>query len=400
MCTHKPITHFSSLAIISLVLLAVVSCKKKDPFTITKAEMVSEMQQNKNFDKLVTYGKSIGIDKEVNRTSEQDLMAYLEEIGFGHKPEHIRHIEKEKTVDTLKIWMAAWELAQGQDVAEVLAKVEPPYQAYKQLKNHHLRLMETGQADSARVVARALNTYRWIHRQAQGSERLVLVNTRGAYLKAMDSLGNEALQMKVIVGKSKTPTPGIDTYATNVVTYPYWNVPKSIAIGEMLPRIQENVYYLERNGIEVLDQSGNVVDQYSIDWSQLTQDHFPYRFRQETGEDNSLGVMKVNIENPYAIYLHDTNARTLFTSEERWKSHGCVRLENPAQLANFIAGEPFLKETFIEDAIAMPEKDRKPSTHKLDKKVPVFIYYMPADVDPSGNLVFYKDVYGWDKDVS
>lgn len=389
-------TRISSSIAFLAMLLVIFGCQKKDPFTITEAEIVSEMKRNENFDKLYAYGKSIGVELEAN----QGIKTYLEEIGYGHKPDHIRHIEKEKQADTALIRTVSWDLAQGKDIEEALAPLEPPFKAYQQLKQHHKRLLESNQADSARMVAKSLNIYRWIHRQARGAERMVLVNTRGAYLKAMDAAGNDVLHMNVIVGKTKTPTPGLDTYATDVITYPYWNVPKSIAVGEMLPNIRENVYYLERNGIEVLDKSGNVVDQYSVDWSQLTEDNFPYRFRQETGEDNSLGVMKVNIQNPYAIYLHDTNVRTLFDSPERWRSHGCIRLENPAQLANFMAGEPFLSETFIEDAIAMPEKDRKPATHDLGKNVPVFIYYMPADIDPSGRLMFYKDVYGWDKDIS
>jgi L,D-transpeptidase YcbB len=377
------------------LLLLTEACKERDPFSFTEAEIVQEMKDNKNYDKLLAYGESVGITASSDQ--QQRVLSYLEELAYGHKPGHVRYFEDIKDADTTVLKMAGVRLARGEEIEKVMADLEPRYTAYQQLKKHHARLMESGKADSARQVAQALNVYRWINRQARGAERLALVNIRGAYLVGMDSTGKEAIRMNVIVGKSDSPTPGLDTYATNIVTYPYWNVPKSIAVVEMLPRIQENVYYLERNGIEVLDKSGEVVDEHTIDWSALSEDDFPYRFRQETGEDNSLGVMKVNIENPYAIYLHDTNVRTLFDEKQRWRSHGCIRLEEPAQLANFLAGEKILKDTFVEDAVATPEVDRKPSTLPFKKKVPIFIYHLPADVTQAGQLIYFDDVYGLDK---
>ena len=384
------------LLVLSCIFL-LSSCKKKDRFSITEAEIASEVKDNKNYEKLIAYGKTIGITPDSTQ-QEHALFALLEEIGYGHKPEYLRHIEKVIPADTALIKKVGWELAQGSKMEDVMKDLEPPYPAYSALKNHYARLSQANQADSAALVARALNSYRWIHRQAQGADRLVLVNIRGAYLVGMDSMGNESLRMKVIVGKADSPTPGLDTYATNVITYPYWNVPKSIAVKEMIPKINENIYYLERNGIKVIDKSGNVVDEHQIDWSQMSADHFPYRFRQDTGEDNSLGFMKVNIQNPLAIYLHDTNVRTLFDAQERWRSHGCVRLESPAQLANFIAAEPLLDDNFIEEAIESKEEDRKPTTHPLKKKVPTFLFYMPVDVDQAGNLLYFEDVYELESD--
>lgn len=386
----------NTLSISVLLLLPLLfvlnGCKKKDRFSITEAEIASEVKENKNYEKLVAYGKTIGITPD-STLPEHGLFTILEEIGYGHKPEHLRYIEKIIPADTSLIKKIGWELAQGSKIEGVLKELEPPYPAYQASKKHYARLNQAGQPDSAVLVARALNTYRWIHRQSQGADRLVLVNIRGAYLVGMDSSGKESLRMNVIVGKADSPTPGLDTYATNVITYPYWNVPKSIAVKEMIPKIQENIYYLERNGIKVIDKAGKVVNEHEIDWNEMSADHFPYRFRQDTGEDNSLGFMKVNIQNPLAIYLHDTNVRSLFDAQKRWRSHGCVRLENPAQLANFIAAEPLLEDDFIEVALNSKEEDRKPTTHTLKKKVPTFLYYMPIDVDKDGNLLYFKDVY-------
>ncbi len=378
--------------LVLFLLLGLNACKKKDRFSVTEAEIASELRANKNYERLLEYGKGIGI-KSDSTISEQDLFSYLEEIGYGHKPEHLRYIEKVIPADTALIKKIGWELAQGSKLEDVMKELEPSFPAYTSLKKHYTRLSEAGQADSAALIARGLNTYRWIHRQAQGADRLVLVNIRGAYLVGMDSVGKELVRMNVIVGKADSPTPGLDTYATNVITFPYWNIPKSIAVKEMIPKIQENIYYLERNGIKVIDTKGQVVDEHQIDWNDMSADHFPYRFRQDTGEDNSLGFMKVNIQNPLAIYLHDTNVRTLFDAKQRWRSHGCVRLENPAQLANFIAGESLLADDFIEKSLASAEEDRKPTTHPLKKKVPTFLYYMPVDVDQNGNLLNFEDIY-------
>ncbi len=389
----------SLLPVALLVLFALNSCQKKDPFTVTEAEIVSEMKANKNYEKIAAYGQSIGLGADSTLIREKGILAYLTVVGYGHKPAHIEHIEKTLQPDTAKVKLAGWELTQGTDIEKAMADLEPPYDAYKALKKHYQRLVQESKPDSAALVAESLNAYRWIHRQAQGSERLLLVNIRGAYLKGLDSLGKEQIRMKVIVGKSKTATPGLDTYATNVITYPYWNIPSSIAVGEMLPKIRANVYYLQRNGIEVLDNKGQVVNEFDVDWNSLSEAKFPYRFRQDSGEGNSLGFMKVNLLNPLAIYLHDTNVRTLFGEKERWRSHGCVRLEQPAQLANYIAGKKIVDDNFIEEALATPEADRKPKTHKLDKKVPTFLYYLPADVDHSGNLTFYPDVYDLEKAV-
>ncbi|WP_373514035.1 L,D-transpeptidase family protein [Persicitalea sp.] len=392
------ISVLSSLAAFSL-LLALNSCQKKDPFSITEAEMVTDMKENQNFQKIVDYGQSIGLGRDSTLYRERGMLAFLEELGYGHKPAHIRHFEEILPPDSVRVQTAGWELAQGKDIDKAMENLEPPYEAYKSLKKHYKRLVESSKPDSAAMVSETLNAYRWMHRQSRGSERMVLVNINGAYLVGLDSLGNEELRMNVIVGKSNTRTPGLDTYATNVITFPYWNIPKSIALGEMLPRIRENVYYLERNGIEVLDRKGKAVDPTLIDWSSISEGDFPYRFRQDTGEGNSLGLMKVNLQNPYAIYLHDTDVRSLFGTDQRWRSHGCVRLEKPAQLANFIAGEKIVDENFVEEALAAPEIDRKPKTYSLKKKVPTFLYFLPADVDKAGNLIYYKDVYDLVKKV-
>lgn len=200
--------------------------------------------------------------------------------------------------------------------------------------------------------------------------------------------GKLKLEMKSVVGKKKNPTPTIASYITNIVTFPFWNVPFSIATKELLPKVQKDESYLERNNFEVVDAKGNVVDDSDLNWDEYTTKNFPYFFRESTGPNNSLGVLKFNLGNPFSIYLHDTNAKSGFAKESRFLSHGCVRLEKPIELADLLTkGKVNVWE------LKTGQKDTESKILKLDQKVPVFIVYMPAVVE-NGKVTFLKDVYG------
>ena len=199
---------------------------------------------------------------------------------------------------------------------------------------------------------------------------------------------NVALKMKSVVGKKRSPTPTIASHITNIVTFPAWNVPYSIASKELLPKIQKDESYLDRNNFEVVDAKGNPVDDSDLNWSDYTEKNFPYFFRESTGPNNSLGVLKFNMQNPFSIYLHDTNSKGSFAKEYRFLSHGCIRLEKPIELADFLT-----KGKIDPEALKTGKKDTETKTIRLEKKIPVFIIYMPAIVD-GDKVTFLKDVYG------
>jgi len=200
--------------------------------------------------------------------------------------------------------------------------------------------------------------------------------------------GKLKLKMKSVVGKKKNPTPTISSYITNIVTFPYWNVPFSIASKELLPKVQKDESYLERNNFEVVDGKGNVIDDSDLNWPDYTEKNFPYFFRESTGPNNSLGVLKFNLGNPFSIYLHDTNSKSGFAKDSRFLSHGCVRLEKPIELADLLTrGKVNVWE------LKTGQKDTESKTIKLDRKIPVFIIYMPVIVDGQ-KVIFLKDVYG------
>ncbi|MCF0058487.1 L,D-transpeptidase family protein [Dyadobacter sp. CY356] len=375
---------------ILIILVALQSCKK-DAETMTQQELVKELSKEKKYNELLEYAAGAGVKTEKFAFKESDapVFALLEETGYGHQPS-FRYINKKIKADTTILKEAAIALIKGESVNKVMEKIEPEYPVYKNLKKHYTRLIAENKKDSAAVVAESINAYRWIHRQAGEAPRLVMVNIRGAYLTGMDADGKGGITMRTIAGKIDTQTPTIDTYATSIVTHPYWNVPKSIAIKEIFPKAAKDEEYLSRNKIEVIDKKGEVIDPADIDWESMTPEEFPYRFRQETGGDNSLGLLKVEIKNPLAIYLHDTNARYLFNTDQRWRSHGCVRVQRPTELANFMAGEQLLdNDTLTEqDTISIP-----PKWHKLKKRIPVFLLYLGADCNEKGDLLYFADVY-------
>lgn len=196
------------------------------------------------------------------------------------------------------------------------------------------------------------------------------------------------LKMKSVVGKKKNPTPIIASYITNIVTFPFWNVPFSVASKELLPKIQKDESYLERNNFEVVDAKGNRIDDSDLKWDSYTERNFPYFFRESTGPNNSLGVLKFNLGNPFSIYLHDTNSKGAFAKDSRFLSHGCIRLEKPIELADFLTkGKVNVWE------LKTGQKDTESKIIKLDQKIPVFIIYMPVVVD-GDKVTFLKDIYG------
>lgn len=196
------------------------------------------------------------------------------------------------------------------------------------------------------------------------------------------------LNMRTVVGRKKNPTPLIASYITNIVTFPHWNVPHSIGVKEILPKVQKNDNYLEQNSYEVVNSRGKVMDDSDLKWGNYTEKNFPYFFRQATGSRNALGVLKFNFQNPFSIFLHSTGLQSAFKRNYRFLSHGCIRLAKPNELA----------QTLLPDKIDIKElksgkKNTKSKTIALPHKIPVFIVYDPVTV-AGKKVTFLKDEYG------
>ena len=237
-----------------------------------------------------------------------------------------------------------------------------------------------------RQIEMNLERWRWLPRDL--GERHIIVNIPEYRLEVWDR-GQVPVSMRVVVGKQDTQTPIFSDEMTHVVFSPYWNVPPNIAQGETLPEIMKDPGFLARANMEVLDKNGQPIDPSTID----VADPASYRFRQRPGAQNSLGLVKFMFPNQFNVYLHDTPTDSLFARASRSFSHGCVRLENPLALAEYVLRDQqgWTREK-IEEAMHAEEE----RTVKLKKAIPVYLGYWTARVSSDGVMQFRKDVYGID----
>jgi len=177
----------------------------------------------------------------------------------------------------------------------------------------------------------SLNYYRWLA-VLQERQEVIVVNIPAAWMRVYD-YGTTGLEMKMVCGKPSTPTPTLTSTVNEVILYPYWHVPYKIATRELLPLIKMNRAFLDQGNYQVLNKAGKIVDPGTVNWKVLGPGNFPYTLRQSTGCDNALGLIKLNFDNPYSVYLHDTPNKMAFMLGKRFLSHGCMRMEKPFELA-------------------------------------------------------------------
>jgi len=238
-----------------------------------------------------------------------------------------------------------------------------------------------------------LERARWVFDDL--ADDFIIVNIAG--FRAYVVRDNEIVwQTKVQVGKTFHQTPVFRDEMKYVVFNPTWTVPYSIATKEMLPRIKNDPTYFQNREFDVKNRSGEVVDTASIDWSQLSRGNFPYTFVQRPGPANALGRMKFIFPNEHAIYLHDTPSKYLFERAERTFSHGCVRVHNPAELAEVLLGA----EGWDQQKITATLDNLETKTVYLPEPLPVFLLYWTAEIGPTGDVHFYTDVYERDQRIA
>jgi murein L,D-transpeptidase YcbB/YkuD len=278
-----------------------------------------------------------------------------------------------------------------------LRKAIGRYQASKKMKPNNrmteatIYSLNDTDRDRFKRIALSLDKYRLMPDTMPST--YVWVNIPSYNLKVVED-DTLAMESKVIVGTVKTRTPALYSEISNFITYPQWTVPYSIIFKEMLPAIQKDVTYLEKQNLMVVDKNDSVLDPTTIDWKKLNKKRFPYLIKQREGDDNSLGVMKFNFRNKYAVYLHDTNARWMFEKSGRALSHGCVRVQDWRELAHFLVRNDTIK--YNTDTLASWIVRQEKHVVSGFKKVPLFIRYFTCEgVD--GKIRFYDDIYGEDK---
>ncbi len=230
--------------------------------------------------------------------------------------------------------------------------------------------------------------------------KYIWVNLPSYYLRVWDN-DTIRLNSKIICGKPTTPTPILYGAINEMITYPTWTVPTSIIKKEMLPGLKKSTGYLARKGLKLLDSKGANIDPATIDWSKYSKG-IPYKIQQGSGDRNALGVMKFNFQNPFDVYLHDTNQRYFFNNSMRALSHGCVRVQEWKELAFYISKNDSVNVTmgnsvlYNNDSITnwLDKKER----HRIPvkNKIPLFIRYITCE-GTNGVIKFYDDIYDEDK---
>jgi murein L,D-transpeptidase YcbB/YkuD len=237
----------------------------------------------------------------------------------------------------------------------------------------------------------ALNLDR-LRKQGTPDSALLYVNIPAYRLKIFNH--NKLVDtFRVVVGHPSSPTPRLTGTMVTIITNPVWYVPKKIAMNEMLPKIKADSGYLKRNGFRILDENFQTVSESSINMAELSADNFNYTFRQNRGSDNSLGKVKFLFSNPYAIYLHDTPSKALFNKDIRAFSHGCIRVKDPERLAGYIIREINTDTTDINNLI----RSGRHYDVNINGRLSIHIRYITCEADETGNVYFYKDIYGIDK---
>jgi murein L,D-transpeptidase YcbB/YkuD len=198
--------------------------------------------------------------------------------------------------------------------------------------------------------------------------------------------------MAVIAGAAaRTRTPLFGGELIEVVFRPWWHPPASILRGEIAPRLRRDPGYLRRQRMQIVTRAGAAVPATPANVDRLRRGELAVR--QEPGPKNALGLVKFVFPNRYGVYMHDTPERELFARARRDFSHGCIRVERPAELAAFVLGsEPGWTPEAIQEAMHGSRTVSVPVT----SAVPVFVYYTTAIARPEGMLEIFPDVYGLD----
>lgn len=242
---------------------------------------------------------------------------------------------------------------------------------------------------------KAINEYRWLSAFKKNHTKFVLVNIPSTRLKSYKN-GEEILSMKVILGRPERPTRTLISKIDQVIMNPYWYLPTKISVEEYLPKIKKDIGYLEKSHFQVFDLNYQPLNPFKINWKNLSANYFPYRLRENPNVNSTLGYLKFEFYSPFLIYLHDTAERHLFQSKRFFRSHGCVRLEKPFELAKFILSD---KANIIQQLDpAQLSKKSKPKIVPLSTITPIMIWYNLVDIDTVGQVHFYKDIYAKKKD--
>ena len=350
----------------------------------------------------------------VEITAANSLINYTNDLQYGVvNPKYIyqRYFLATKLPDSISMGQV-FHIGNMRNYLDSIQPKSPEYTALQNALKIGFTAKGISQEETKRILIVNLERLRWRNKPLE--QKYVIVNIPDFGLNVIDS-GKSVLKMKVCVGQGRNmdnantlvayndtckedkpnehETPLLNSLIHSVDVNPVWNIPKSIANKEIIVHAAEDRFYLANNSIDVYENDKLVPNPEDIDWTKITKENLPYEFKQEPGDENSLGKIKFLFNNKSSVYLHDTPVKSAFLRNMRAVSHGCVRLGDPQALALSLFGDGEKYKTIVTD---MGEDNPDPTTIYLPKKVPVYITYSTCWADENNNLQFRKDVYGLD----
>jgi murein L,D-transpeptidase YcbB/YkuD len=290
------------------------------------------------------------------------------------------------------------ELAEGDQYDQMLIE------AVKRFQARH-GLPETGSVGPQTIEALNVPVGKRIKQLAASLDRLqgmgftfgqryVVVNIPAAVAEAVEN-GKVARRYVTVVGKADRPSPTLTTTITAVNLNPTWTVPLSIVKKDIVPKMRKDPNYAARMNMKLLDAAGNEIDARSVDWHAERTPSFT--IRQDSGDSNALGNVRIDMPNPYSVYMHDTNHRNLFSADYRFQSSGCTRVKDVRDLAAWILKD---NSGWSRREIDAEIATGKRTTVKLARAIPVAWIYLTGWASPDGTIAFRNDVYGLDGETS
>lgn len=244
-------------------------------------------------------------------------------------------------------------------------------------------------------IAASIEKWKWLPPEL--GEKHVFVNLARADLNVFES-GQSIMSMKVVVGKVLRRTPSFSDRVVDVALNPYWNVPQNLVIKDVLPGIKADPLYLKKMRMKVFTPDGATeIDPATINWAAQNGTNINFRFRQEPGHHNSLGIVKFNLTNSRAIYMHDTPHKELFVEGPRNFSSGCVRLERPIEFATYLLKNTEWTEEKIRRFTRESPNMIPDYRIALENPLPVYLVFLQVSFANDGEIRYASDNYGQDE---
>ncbi len=307
-------------------------------------------------------------------------------------------------------------LLQSPNPVAYLRNLHPKHTQFERLRTAYIRALQDERGSTSKTVdfaktdkkpvrkPRARSTqqlskrllynmemWRWMPRQL--GTRYIRANVPEYMIRVVD--GDQVVhEERMVVGKVKNKTPMFSDEMETIVFHPFWGVPNSIKVKELLPGLVRGSNVLEKQGLKI-KYRGREINPRSVDWR--TTDIRRYDVYQPPSSRNALGIVKFLFPNRHAIYFHDTPSKQLFKRKTRAYSHGCMRVRDPLKLAEVLLGPD--KGWGRSKINALVRSGPKNNQISLGKKVPVHITYFTASIDDRGRLSLFKDIYGHEKRI-